>query len=436
MSILFAFICLKLCVSKRITPWWNYTFDTLGDMAWASGQGGSSPTGFPTQSVNMFSRYPIMWTQGTLTQSSNITGYENWENGTISDAKKIHIKNPKEPVMGYYGFPGCCYSHFAGYYNKWLNQSNLFLKDDTGKIVMWVKDGTPYTPMFDWCNPAMFTFFTQEIIYDFMQSDEISGVFFDECDSFVEGPQAFWYWGGYQFSQQSQDKLRECFENAMVNVTKYVAVEHNKWAIPSSNAYNQQFPEWSAAQSDVIINFGGFKFIEWLNCFGVGYVVNVTDKNEFEEIIIQERKRLLSISDLEMSNLTLDSSNWACPWFNDLSQCCQTQILTSMNISNNGGALLIRGGQNEDSDYADRYFQIAAFLFMANEYSYFAAGAGWSGVQSFPWFDIYNYPIGEPQQDTQIHNKQQTIFSRQFKNVYVSFNLTQGVSALYFNWNA
>ena len=375
-----------------------------------------------------------MWTQGILSQTGTNPGYETWENGTISDAKKIHAINPKEPVMGYYGFPGCCYSHYAGYYENWLNQTDLFLKDDNGVVVMWETDGKPYTPMFDWCNPDMFTYFTQKVIAQFMNSSEISGVFFDECDAYVEGPQAFWYWGPYNFSESSQTRLRLCFENAMVNVTKYMALQHNKWAIPSSNAYNAQFPDWSAAQSNVVTEYGGFKFVEWLNCFGTGYVVNVTNTTEFQRIIYDERKRLLGDDDTKKSDyLDLDASNWACPWFNDLTECCQTQILTCMNISENGGALMIRGGQNEDSDDSDRYFQVAAFLFMANEYSYFAGGQGWGGVKSFPWFNIYDYPIGKPLGATEIGNNN-TIFVREFEHVFVTMDLTQSKSYLYFNW--
>ena len=110
-------------------------------------------------------------------------------------------------------------------------------------------------------------------------------------------------------------------------------------------------------------------------------------------------------------------------------------ILTSMNVAKQGAANMIRA-QQKANQYSQRYYATAAFLLTAYEWSYFAGGELWDGVSSFPWFDIYDYPLGEPLGDAVIHNKDQTIFSRQFKNVYVSFNLTQGVSALYYNWNA
>ncbi len=100
----------------------------------ASGQGGASPTGFPTEAVELYTKYPIMWTQGALTLNGTEPGYKNWEQGTISDAKKIHNINPDEPVFGYYGFPGCCLSQFASYYPLYLNRTDLHLYDDNGTL--------------------------------------------------------------------------------------------------------------------------------------------------------------------------------------------------------------------------------------------------------------------------------------------------------------
>ena len=186
MSILLLFYTIVHNITaKRIEPFWDWSWDTLP--VWASGQGGSSPTGFPTQSIDLYTKYPIMWTQGALTLNSSIKGYENWENGTISDAKLIHNVKPNEPVFGYYGFQGCCLSHFNQFYPEYMNRKDLWLYDSNNEVVIWNVDGPPNTPFFNLCSPKFYDFYINEIINTFIGSDEISGIFFDETDAFVEG---------------------------------------------------------------------------------------------------------------------------------------------------------------------------------------------------------------------------------------------------------
>eukprot|EP01084_Bolivina_argentea_P264284 447629_1 len=327
-----------------------------------------------------------------------------WNQGTISDANKIHGVNPGEPVLGYYGFQGCCYSHYDDWYPLYMNRSDLWLKDDSGTIVIWNDDGPPITPFFDFCNPDLVTFFKDKILSDFMNSDAISGVFFDECDAFVDGPQAFWNPNGYgyDFSVTSQNKVRECYINGMVNITKYIS-SFNKWIIPSSYSLSKQSSEWENAMDNALLEYGGFRYIEYLECWGNGKIYNVSDAEKWNEIIetngfgTQEWKQLL-LTDMNNNHVRSNGidGSFDCYAYDTVEACCQDMILTSLNVAKKGVPIMIRAQQNR-KEYNQRYYATAAFLVMAYEYSYFAGGNGWSGTESFPWFDIYNYPIGEPQ---------------------------------------
>ena len=51
-----------------------------------------------------------------LTTCTLALGYATWEQGVLSDARKVHKRRPKMPVFGYYGWYGCC----SPYNNEWF----------------------------------------------------------------------------------------------------------------------------------------------------------------------------------------------------------------------------------------------------------------------------------------------------------------------------
>ena len=71
------------------------------------------------------------------------------------------------------------------------------------------------TYVYDFCNPDMITFYKEVILARFMDSKDVSGVFFDEIDSFVEGGYGNLAWAGqggpniYYFSASRKAQLME-----------------------------------------------------------------------------------------------------------------------------------------------------------------------------------------------------------------------------------
>merc|ERR1712190_341845 len=109
---------------------------------------------------------------------------------------------------------------------------------------------------------------------------------------------------------------------------------------------------------DVIINEGGFRYIESLECYGKGHIYNVTDDDEWNEIIesngfgTKQWKKLLEKSE---SDRDRDPDSFDCYAFDTVDECCQDMVLTAMNVAKQGGALMIRAQQRNDQ-YEQRYY--------------------------------------------------------------------------------
>jgi hypothetical protein len=177
-----------------LRPTWPFRWDKLS--VWASGQG---VTDFSVSDSHHYARFDVLWTQGMRWNppprfSGDYVpfvppraGYETWEAAIISDARKVRAINPHLPVLGYYGWAGCC----TGRNEWWLSNytspesSNLWLRDDTGHVV-YTGDSAPlFRPVWDLCKPATVDFINTVVLRDFMKSDDIGGVFFDSVTSYT-----------------------------------------------------------------------------------------------------------------------------------------------------------------------------------------------------------------------------------------------------------
>ena len=108
----------------------------------AAGQG---VTDFSDEDARHFARFSLLWTQGMRwnpppTFSGDYTpfdpprpGYESWEAAVISDAKKVRALKPSLPVLGYYGWGGCCTGRNEWWLANYTDPSNahLWLRDNT-----------------------------------------------------------------------------------------------------------------------------------------------------------------------------------------------------------------------------------------------------------------------------------------------------------------
>eukprot|EP01084_Bolivina_argentea_P266364 451767_1 len=442
------YILVSLSCSDKLQPFWSWNWDTLP--VWASSTFGAyqlPPDGFNETVVEFYSQYQVTWTQGLWDLNNTVPGYTNFENSTVSDATKLHNYNNQTKynmfVGAYYGFPGCCLDNRGWWITDYLNatkNNDLYLRDDIGKIVVWTANGGKPTPYFNFCNNRMITYFNEIILSSFIESNEINGIFFDECNSYIEpgNPGSIYFNKAYNFSNLTrQYEIENCYANAMYNISLYI-ISFNKWPIPSSIALYNQYTNWWKLQSDLIINYGGFQYIEIFNCFGNGNIVNISNQTEWNKIINTQTNYAFYNTNYWKQSNNLQINNkfkgmYNCPNKSN-SECCQDMILSLIEIASKGGATMIRGPQ-ETGDYNTLYYQISAFLLTAYKYSYFAGGNGWNGPSSFPWFDIYNYPLGEPLGNAVFHDINKTIITRQFENAYIAFNLTNAKSIIYFNWN-
>jgi hypothetical protein len=350
-----------------------------------------------------------MWTQGTkccpFTKDAK-PGYATWEEGVVSDLKKIHAVRPNMPTFGYYGFYGCC----SPYNNDWFPAFNatpsLWLHDDLGRPVVVGKgiDGA-VGHAYDLCNETMVDFYTQKILKSFMESDDVLGSFFDEVDSFIEGGGGNHPWAGYTFSDARKITLKQCFQDAMVKIIRFVTAR-GKFPIPSTNAYITQFSEWGNVQKTALSTYGGFKFVEsFCPAFAPGVIA------------------------------------WQCPSHNTKEACCIDQLLSIMDHANDGIPLMIHIDQDPPplpsfrpkltratpSTGTDGALGLAAFLIAAQPYSYVAQGQGWNGPSSFP---LARRRLGAPKSNATAHDRARGVFSRSFECVDVVLNISAWSSAL------
>ena len=136
-----------------LVPWWGWSWDTIP--RWASGQGA---TDFTSDVTSYYTKnFDVMWMQGTRCcwTGDDKLGYKTWEEGLVSDAKKIHAVRPTMPTFAYYGWYGCC----SPYNNEWFskfnatNASALWLRDDQGKPVQ-LGGGSSVGYAYDFCHPV------------------------------------------------------------------------------------------------------------------------------------------------------------------------------------------------------------------------------------------------------------------------------------------
>ena len=98
-------------------------------------------TDFSDEDARHFARFGLLWTQGYELEpapdlrSGDYTpfdpprpGYESWEAAVISDAKKVRALKPSLPVLGYYGWGGCC----TGRNEWWLANFTDFTDPSNG----------------------------------------------------------------------------------------------------------------------------------------------------------------------------------------------------------------------------------------------------------------------------------------------------------------
>ena len=370
----------------------------LGDVpSWASGQGA---TDFTLNVTRYYANnFDIMWTQGmdAETRARKPPGYGTWEAGTASDCAKVHAVRPGMPTFGYYGFYGCC---DAGADNAWFpqftaaNASHLWLKDDTGKVARYGD-----TPIYDFCEPRMLTFYKEVILADLMSSGDIHGSFFDEVDSFVEGCCGNHPWcgknagaggqlctdaGTYHFSDSRKAAVTECWMSAMEELVVFMTAA-GKFPIPSTNAYQRQYPAFYKRQRDVLASHGGFKFVEAF-CPATGAF-----------------------------------PSWVCPMHNSREACCLDQLLSIKEHASLGIPLMIH---TDEVDGQAVGVQLAAFLIAAQKWSYVAVGNGWNGPGSFPLVDLLQKPLGAPKGDAVVIDAASGVFTREFDRLSLKLNVT------------
>ncbi len=280
--------CLSIS-NPALRPTWPFSWETLP--VWGSGQGSSD---FSPAVVSLLSRYRVLWTQGQQMPeacdsirkdggrcpwgkacSGEITrdwikcrdgakGYENFENCTATDAGKIHAVNHTIPVMGYYGFYGCC----SGYYSWWWEDYNstanseLWLRDDDGRTCFSDTD-TSRGPIYDLCNPRMMDYYKGKILASITEPGSgVAGAFFDEVDHFVMplslGGRDFYH---CKMSAGRKLAVKACFVDAMVSLTRYLASK-GKYSIMSTKALQKQYPAFFSAQFTVLNETKAFYYQE------------------------------------------------------------------------------------------------------------------------------------------------------------------------------
>ena len=395
-----------------LRPWWAWSWDTLPN--WASGQGATDFT--PSTTAFYADNFQIMWTQGTALGShgwwgDNRTGYATWEQGVLSDARKVHKRRPKMPVFGYYGWYGCC----SPYNNEWFAEYNssassaLWLRDDAGRVVL-----TGTAPVYDFCSRDMLSFYKTTILETFMASADLHGSFFDECDSFVEGGGSNHPWESgvqpagtppYRFSAARKASVTQCFQDAMVEIVAFMTAG-GKFPIPSTNAYQKQYPAFYKTQKDALVKYGGFKFVESFcsSCSAAGGC-----------------------------NTTAGSGGgWVCPQHPTAAGCCLDQLLSIKEHASLGVPLMVHIELGSDGD-ADA-FQLGCFLIAAQRWSYVGAGSGWSGPSSFPLVKAYTRKLGAPKADAVVVDAALGVFTRSFDSLDLRVNVS--ASSALFSWKS
>lgn len=360
-------------------PAWSFSWDRLS--VWASGQG---VTDFSDDVARHFARFDIVWTQGMrwnpppsfsgdyVPFSPPRAGYTTWENATISDANKLHAIKPGLPVLGYYGWGGCCTGGNEWWLSNYTHRSNsaLWLRDDTGRVVFTGDRPSLFRPVFDLCSAKMVNYLCTVVLRDFVESDEMSGSFFDSVTSYT-GLGRFGSHSGYKnasFGEASRQRLDTCWQVAMVNVSRYM-LARGKVPIMSTTALLRN-PEqggwpkhqnWDATTFEMLKTVGGFRYIE-----------------------------------------ALCPLSWKVYGNESTVQTCVDQILTLQRDARAGIPLMIRADSTNGTAHDQAYFNftLAVFLMVAENYSYFAGGLhghdGWCGPLCFPWFPAYDRPLGSP----------------------------------------
>ena len=306
-----------------------------------------------------------------------------------------------------YTTPGC-----NGYGNWWWADYNssqhaaLWLRDDKGNVCYSDTDHPPMPgghspgrgPLYDLCNPAMMEYYKGVILSSTVDSPDIAGAFFDEVShaSLLRYSEAFF---GCKLSGAQQRRTEQCWLEAMVNLTEWMAFEHGKYAIMSTQAYvngsgGGERPPWHAAQSAMLARTGSFYYPESL-C------------PDFPPIPPRGHR------------------HWMCQSFDTREQCCIAQLFTVLEFSGQAVPVptMIRAQVEEPGDYFD--FLTGAFLAVAGQWSYVAMGKGWSGpTTSFPWFEAYDQPLGRPLGPTEVVSRAQGVFRREFEHLRVEVNVS------------
>eukprot|EP01045_Picozoa_sp_COSAG04_P016804 COSAG04_NODE_1436_length_6769_cov_2.155022_3_plen_247_part_00 len=208
-------------------------------------------TDFSDEDARHFARFGLIWTQGMRwnpppTFSGDYTpfdpprpGYESWEAAVISDAKKVRALKSSLPVLGYYGWGGCCTGRNEWWMANFTDPSNahLWLRDDTGRVVLTGDSPPLFRPVWDLCSPAMVGFINHVVLRDWLASPDVAGSFFDSVTSYT----ALGRYGaesGYKnasFGAASRLRLDQCWRDAMVNVSAHMASK-GKFAIMSTTS--------------------------------------------------------------------------------------------------------------------------------------------------------------------------------------------------------
>lgn len=355
-----------------VRPAWNFSWATLP--VWASGQG---VTDFSEEDARHLARFGVVWTQGMrwnpppkfsgdyVPFSPPRAGYETWESAIISDAKKLRAIKPSLPVLGYYGYGGCCTGRNEWWLENYTSAANsaLWLRDDTGHVVFTGDSPPLFKPVWDLCNPSMVSFVNHVILRDFVQSDDVAGSFFDSVTSYT-GLGRFGAMSGYRnasFSTASGVRLDRCWRDAMVNISAYLSSK-GKFAIMSTTSLlRHKEGSWDATDVEMLSTVGGFRYIE-----------------------------------------ALCPRSWKVYGNESTVQTCVDQILTLQRDTQAGIPLMIRADSTNltSADQAFFDFTVAVFLMVAGQHSYFAGGLhgkdAWCGPLCFPWFPAYDRPLGAP----------------------------------------